>query len=479
MRILLTQDIMEFIMTAITFIVLGMFLGNLILIVLGITPLLFIAFGLIIGHPEIDKLERTGQDLKVWVGQEVEDGIKAEIKGGPGVVLLADVLPKSFKLKEGTNFKAVWKGLADIDVDFDYKAECGKRGYFEMPTVSHELRHPLLMSQNIVGESTAERIFVAEPKPLLVKRVRERKAMTRIPMPMEARFKFGVPTTDFMEIREYKPGDSYRNINWKASAKKLSTQPGQFLVNEYEKEGKKVVWIFADSASRMAMGTTVNNILEYALRAALGFTHFYLSRDCRVGFVVYDHDAYQWEGTFRAKEEEETIPVLVDFDQIEDLEGNSVEAGGNGPKERSKIIFPDVGRRQQYKITQEILRIEPRYSKESLKEAVHSARRHIVGTRPLFVIITMVEAEKIAGLVDGIKEMNRYAGKHRKRPTILIFNVKGYQVAAQGEEEDVAAELLEYHNKPFYRAIREMGAILINWDPESESFAQALQMRGA
>ncbi len=323
---------------------------------------------------------------------------------------------------------------------------------------------------------------MVEPKPLLVKKVRERKSISRIPMPMEASFKFGVPTTDFREIREYGPGDSYRMINWKASAKQLSTRPGNFLVNEYEKEGKKVVWIFLDSASRMALGTPVNNILEYALRAALGFTHFYLGRDCRVGFVVYDHDAYQWEGTFQSEADTEiSYDTFLDgIEQMEDMGNNDQENQLEPtPRYRSRILFPDIGKRQQYKITREALHVDVRYSMESLKEAVHSSRRHIQGTRPLFVIITMIEGERIQGLVEGIREMNRYAGKMRRRPTIIIFNVLGYNVAAQSEEEELAAKLLQYHNKPYINRLRELGVIIINWDPEDESFAQALQRQKA
>jgi uncharacterized protein (DUF58 family) len=465
---------MEFLMTSITFLVLGMFLGNLILIVLGLTPLIFLAFGLLLSRPEISKVERNGQDQKVWVDQEVGDSVRGEITGGAGLVMLSDVLPKSFKLEKGTNFKALWKGLSDVETEFDYIAKCAKRGQFQLEGISFEIRHPLGISQNLVGVFETPRTFVAEPKPLLVKRVREHKSMSRIPMPMEARFKFGVPTTEFVEIRDYAPGDSYRKINWKASAKKLSTKPGQYLVNEYEKEGKKVVWIFLDSASRMSMGTTVKNILEYALRSALGFSHFYLGRECRVGFAVYDHDAYQWEGSFQPHERDEAPPLILDIDQIEDLTEETITGVEEKTKTKSKIIFPDVGKRQKYKITEEILRVTPHYSNESLKEAVHSARRYIVGTRPLFVIITMIEVEKVRGLVEGIKDMNLYAGRLRQRPTIMIFNIKGYNVAAQDEKEDIAAELLGYHNRSIYDILRGLGVIVINWDPEEESFARAL-----
>ena len=61
------------------------------------------------------------------------------------------------------------------------------------------------------------------------------------------------------------------------------------------------------------------------------------------------------------------------------------------------------------------------------------------------------------------------------RPNIILFNVMGYSVAAQTEEEKMAAGFLTYHNKPVYDVLRSRGCTVVNWDPVGESFAQALQ----
>ncbi len=479
---MLTRDTLELVVTSVTFLVLGMFLGNRVLLVLGLAPIIFLSLGVIIGQPRVAEVTRGGSDAKVNVDDHVEDSVTATITGGPGIVALADVLPNSFKLEEGTNFKAVWKGLRDKTVSFGYRATCAKRGFFELPDISWEVRHPLQIAQNQVGTSPAPRTFVVQPSPMLVRRVREHKALSRIPMPMGARFKFGIPTTDFLEIREYSAGDPYRMINWKASAKLLSTKPGQFLVNEYEKEGKKVVWVFLDSASHMALGTKVSNTMEYAVRAVLGFSHFYLGRDCQVGLCIYDHDAYQWEGTFQSRRAPpEVNAALEDIDQMESTASMAAkeEVGGERQKVKSRVLFPDTGRRQEYKITREMLYVDVRYSAESLKEAIHSCRRHILGTRPLFVIITMVEAGKLQGLVEGVRELYRYVGRLRGRPSIIVFNVMGYSVAAQSEEEKIAAGLLSYHTKPYHDVLRRLGCVVVNWDPVGESFAAALQRQRA
>jgi len=382
-------------------------------------------------------------------------------------------------LEEGNNFKAVWKGLRQKTIDLSYTALCAKRGYFDIRQVNYEVRHPLQVNANVLGVLNAKRAIIVQPHPLFVRKIKNHKSVSRIPMPLDARFRFGIPTTDFKEIRDYGPGDNFRDINWKASAKHLSVRNPKFLVNDYEKEGKKVVWIFLDSATHMALGTTVNNTMEYAIRAALGFSNFYIERDCRVGFCVYNHDASQWEGPFTDPHKK---PLGLELPGIEQMEPDvyipEAEDKTKVPsKQRSstRVLYPYVGKRQQYKITREMLHVEIKYSNESLKEAIHSCRKYIVGTQPLFVVISMIEAARIQGIIEGIKELHKYMGRVGGRPNIIMFNVQGYNIAAQSDEEKIAAGFLTYHTKPYYEFLRGLGVTVLNWDPIEESFASALQ----
>jgi len=64
---MLTQDTLELIVTAVVYIVLGMFLGNLILITLGLVPIIFLSIAVIIGQPSVTSVERVGKDIKVNV----------------------------------------------------------------------------------------------------------------------------------------------------------------------------------------------------------------------------------------------------------------------------------------------------------------------------------------------------------------------------------------------------------------------------
>jgi hypothetical protein len=141
---------------------------------------------------------------------------------------------------------------------------------------------------------------------------------------------------------------------------------------------------------------------------------------------------------------------------------------------RRRIVLPDLGKRQEFKIMREMLNVDIKYSDESLKEAIHSCRGHIIGTLPLFIIITMIDAEKTEGLFDGIREFHKYTGRLMRRPSVIVFNIRGYSVAAQSEEEEMAAEMLEFHNRQVYISLRRLGATVVTWNPKTQSFAKAL-----
>jgi uncharacterized protein (DUF58 family) len=213
---LITQDTQELVVSGVTFMVMGMFLGNLILIVLGLFPIVFLALGILIGQPQEVTVTREGEDAKVWVDNQIADSLTATF---------SDPIPSSFNLDEGTNVKFLWKGVTEKQVKISYRATCAKRGRYELNDIDYETRHPLQITDNKIGKAPAPRAYIVQPKPMFVRRIRERKAITRIPMPMEARIKFGFPTTDFLEVRDYQPGDLYRNINWKVTARRLSSSP--------------------------------------------------------------------------------------------------------------------------------------------------------------------------------------------------------------------------------------------------------------
>jgi len=408
----------------------AMFLGNVILLYVSIVPLLVVVFSLIFETPGNVKVERRESKLSAWVNGVLDVSVKVTADKGVGLISIADFLPEHFDLSEGNNFRVFWKGSEQLSEELRYSAKCTMRGIYKIGPCSCECRHVLGFKQTeiYVDKETLE--LVVRHKPLNIKRLRDPKLFSRIPLPLGSMSKLGMMTNDFKEIREYVSGDSYRHVNWKATARSSSPMRDVLLVNEFEKEGKRVVWIFLDSSSKMATGTKIENSFEYALQAVLSFSQFYLARNCHVGLCVY-----------------------------------------NGPE---KTLIPDLGRRQEYKIYRSTLGLEVSNMKVPLKRAVAKCRGHLIGGNPFSIVISNVRRENLRELLDGTKELSKYSRSIGRAPQILILHLDGYSIAAEGFNEEAGATMLNLANQSSIRALRHAGLYVASWNPKRQSLASLM-----
>lgn len=81
------------------------------------------------------------------------------------------------------------------------------------------------------------------------------------------------------EVREYVPGDTIRQIDWKATAR--STRPH---VREFEEETDRQTVIVSDQRASMATGTDGETKLDYARQLALAFVDHAQSNHEPIGF---------------------------------------------------------------------------------------------------------------------------------------------------------------------------------------------------
>jgi len=95
--------------------------------------------------------------------------------------------------------------------------------------------------------------------------------------------------TEFERIREYTPDDEYRNIDWKATARRHRP-----MTRVYEVERSQNVFIVVDAGRMMAGRVGKLSKLDYAVNAALMLAHVAMKSGDRVGMLVVsdDVDAY-------------------------------------------------------------------------------------------------------------------------------------------------------------------------------------------
>lgn len=429
---------MKLALSALGFTFTGMVTGNSVLIGLGFISLIFTITSTGISEPSEPILKPVVESSVLYVDDEFVLEYNVHVEKGSGSLTLGGSIPAHFELSEGNNIQSFWVENGSRDFTFSYKMKCTKRGVYRLHAPMWEVSHPLGLKPTRLGQFPEVTELIIKPRSLTAKRIRRQKLLSQIPMPAESRIKIGVPTTTFKELREYSHGDSYRQINWKATARKGGQ--GRPSVNEYEREGRRVVFIFLDTSPSLGLGTSLKNSFEYAVQATLGLAEYYLSRQCMVGVSLFNSDV--------------SIPQTRERENL--------------------FLFPETGKVQLFKVHRMLLDTELRESSSSLSEAVNQMKGHIYGTNPLFVVVTRINGENQPVLTSGIMDFRKYSRRTKSMSNVMLINVSGYSLSINKRGDKTAAELLEHHESAKMRALRNLGITSVNWNPSEHTITEVL-----
>ncbi len=90
---------------------------------------------------------------------------------------------------------------------------------------------------------------------------------------------------EFEKLRPYAPGDEFRRINWKATARRLRP-----VTTDFETERSQSVLLLLDAGRRMAPWVMGLTKLDYAVNAALMLSWVASQNDDLVGLAVFSHE---------------------------------------------------------------------------------------------------------------------------------------------------------------------------------------------
>jgi uncharacterized protein (DUF58 family) len=424
----LTSTVSNYLSVSIIFMTLGVFLRSPPIIYTGLVPLFFITIGLMIKQPKTITISQKELKSSCYVGEVVEVASEIEINNGCGFMVIREQIPEHFELAEGTNLKVIWKGPSHKKETMTFKVRCTKRGIYSFGKIDWEFRHVLGLRQTLFGRSIEEKPLNVHLGTIPIRKIRNRKTLSKLPLPLGALNKSGISTTDFKEIREYSFGDSFKNINWKITSRMSNKDFLKPFINVFEKEGKKFVWVFIDGSYSMgSQGTVISNAFENAVTAANDLSQYYLERDCFVGIYMYN--------------------------------------------KKHQLIYPDIGRKQHFKISRGLLSMEMDED-EPLKESIQRCRSYLIGNAPLSIIITSLSEGKVENLIEGIKELRKYNKSHIK--SVLIINVKSYSFVANDEKKQLSAKILQCKDYPIVSRLRETGTTVIDWNPVEQPLTHIL-----
>jgi uncharacterized protein (DUF58 family) len=428
-KALLTKNTLSYLTLSILLISLGIFLRNPPIIYISLVPLFFVVVGALFKQPKTINISRREIKSSCYIGETIEIASDITINEGCGFLVVRNDIPLHFEIAEGTNFKIIWKGPKPKKETLIFKVRCTKRGLYSLGKMDWEFRHVLGLRQTLTGQAIQEALLLVQLRTIPIRRIRNTKTLSTLPLPLGALNKSGISTTDFKEIREYSSGDPFKSINWKITSRMSSQGYMKPFINEFEKEGKKFVWIFIDGSYSMGShGTVISNAFENAITAANDLSQYYLERDCFVGVYMYN--------------------------------------------KKHQLIYPDIGRKQRFKISKGLLTMEMDYD-EPLRESVKRCRSYLIGNAPLSIIITALSEAKTEHLLEGIKELKKY-NKSYVKSSVLVINVKSYSFAASDEQQRLSAKILQCRDYPIVGKLREAGTTVVDWNPVEQPLTHVL-----
>ncbi len=91
------------------------------------------------------------------------------------------------------------------------------------------------------------------------------------------------------ELRDHVPGDSFKRIAWKASARR-----GKLVVREMERDQRDVVWLVMDASVELWAGEAGHAPLDHAVEEVASCAARHLAKGDRVGLVVSASRLRSW-----------------------------------------------------------------------------------------------------------------------------------------------------------------------------------------
>jgi len=416
-----------------------MTLGSMVLLSAAVFILMLTLANLLLKPPSGITTERSVSRTTCWVGELVEVRRRITVPRGIGSLFVQDTLPEEMLVEEGNNFRVIWKWPWKKSCDLSYRLRCPKRGRFNIEETIWESETPMGFRNRVQGNCGPILHISVVPRLEGIRRVKATRAMAVSPFPHADPAHIGVSATDFLDLRPYSSGDPIKTINWKASAR-LAGSGQPLLVNKYEPEGRKAIWLFLDGAPYMEVGTSLSNPMEHAIEATSSLGQFFLSRGYTLGAYIYNNPA--------------------------------------------GALPPDVGQEQFNRLSQLLLTLRTGVRDQDLPAAVEWCKKFLFRLHPLTFIITRLDAQlststsdssSFRGLLNAVQRLAAVGPHSRKKIPVCVVSIEGSMFLRQDDPlEKHATELMRWESHPLLGILRRTGASVLEWNPSREEFAAVL-----
>ena len=257
------------------------FINNLQLFLLGTTILGFVAIHSLVNTRPIDvKITRSFDADQVFENSNVTIDLVIQNKGrSVGFLEVYDNLPSEVEVNNGSNHTIIKLGKEELVVN-KYHLDCRLRGQFRLGNPSLRIYNPsFLFYYEADIESKSSLVVLPQ-----IEQIEGVDLSTDFPKMYQGALPIRRIGTsgEFYGIREYFPGDDFKNINWRVFGRTR-----KLMVNQFEREDISDVMLVLDAREISGTGTILRNPLNYSCRAAASLTSFFLRSRNRVGLTIY------------------------------------------------------------------------------------------------------------------------------------------------------------------------------------------------
>lgn len=363
---------------------------------------------------------------KIFEEGEIEVRLEVLNKGKKtGFLELRDTVPKQLMMKDGSNYNFI-SMQKDEKMLLKYSVKCPLTGLYSIGPIS-------LRPQDVCS-NFYRRIDIDVKNPLSVyPRIEDLKGITfraksQKMYPGAMPIRAPGPGSEFFAIREYVPGDPFKDINWKAYGR-----THKLLVNEHQREVVSDVTIIIDARENSAIGIESKSPLIYSVRAAASLTSFFLKRRDSVGLVVYNDNV--------------------------------------------KAIKPGGGEKQLHEILTALSGAQPR-GNILLKGVLDVFLPYIPPRTPVLFISTLEDDPTIPEAISHMRALGFEVTV--LSPSSIDFELAGRKEKAEQQEKKVEIDQTPYDILRVERSvtisdIRGFGATVVDWKPTMSLMAALVE----
>ncbi|HVF96329.1 MAG TPA: DUF58 domain-containing protein, partial [Flavisolibacter sp.] len=189
-----------------------------------------------------------------------------------------DELPAQFQER---NWKKPVALAPQSSHDLPYTLQPRERGEYHFGKINVYATGPLkvVIRRFVLGEPQVVKVY---PSYVQMRRFQlQAVATTSADVGVKRMRRLG-HSMEFEQIKEYVPGDDYRTINWKATARK-----GDLMVNNFTDERSQQIYCLINKGRVMKMPFEGMTLLDYAINASLVLSSVALQKQDKAGLIAF------------------------------------------------------------------------------------------------------------------------------------------------------------------------------------------------